>query len=88
MDNFENSATFFTSITENVGLYTDIAKENIRYDKFLQDARYKKLVQSTQEESNSNEEKICYTNMTNIALIDPQKSENINGQKNTSMSNI
>ena len=49
----------------------DIAKENIRYGKFLQDTKYKKLVESTQEKFDNNEEKICYISTTNIALVDP-----------------
>ena len=47
MDNSGNFAAFFTSVIEKVSIYVDIIKENIGYGKFLQDARYKKLVEST-----------------------------------------
>lgn len=66
----------------------DIAKENIGYGKLSRDARYEKPVESTQEESDSNKEKICYTSTTNIALVDPQESEAIGGQEDTPMSGI
>lgn len=46
-DSSEISAGFFTSVTEKMGLYTDIAKENIRYSKLSQDTRYGKLIGST-----------------------------------------
>ncbi len=88
MDSSGNSAAFFTSVIEKVGLYADIAKENIGYGKLSRDARYGKLVKSTQEESDSNEEKICYTSTASIALVDPQESEDIDGQEDTPMSGI
>lgn len=47
IDSSRNFVTFFTSIIEKVGLYTNITKKNIRYGKFLQNARYTKLVEST-----------------------------------------
>ena len=68
IDSFGNSTTFFISIIKKVGLYADIAKENIRYGKLLWDARYEKLVENTQEKFDSNEEKICYIS---TASIDP-----------------
>lgn len=71
-----------------MGLYTDFAKKNIRYDKLLYDARYKKLVESTQEESDSSKEKICYTNITIVTLVDLQESGDIGDQKDTLMSGI
>lgn len=82
MDNYANFAMFFTLVIEKIGLYTNIAKENIRYGKLSQDARYKKLVESIQEKSNNNKEKICYTSTTSITLLDLQKSEDIDGQEN------
>ena len=78
MDSSGNSTAFFTLVTEKVGLYADITKENIRYGKLSRDAEYGKLVESTQEESDSNE-KICYTNTASIALVDPQELEDIGG---------
>ena len=71
MDSSKNFAAFFASITKKMGLYMDIAKENIGYSKLSQDIRYKNIVKSTQKKSNSNEEKICYTSMAKIALVDP-----------------
>ena len=88
MDSFGNFIVFITSVTEKVGLYTDIVKKNIGYGKLSQDARYKKLVESTQKISDSNEEKICYISTTSITLIDPQKLKNIGGQENTLISSI
>ena len=70
MDSSRNFIAFFTLITEKMGLYTDIAKENIGYDKLLQDARYGKLVESTQEKFDSNEEKIYYISTASIVLMD------------------
>lgn len=46
MNSSRNSVVFFTSVIEKKFLYVDIAKENIRYGKFLYDAQYKKLVKS------------------------------------------
>lgn len=43
IDSFGNSATFFTSVTEKVGLYADITKKNIGYGNLLWDAKYGKL---------------------------------------------
>ena len=71
-----------------MGLYADIANENIGYGKLSRDARYGKLVESTQEESDSSEEKICYTRSASIPLVDPQESEDIGGQEDTLMSGI
>ena len=88
MDSSGNSAAFFTSVTETVGLYADIVKENIGYGKLSWNARYGKLVESTQEESDSNEEKIYYTSTASIVLVDPQESEDIDGQEDTLMSGI
>lgn len=88
MDGSRNSAAFFASVIEKVGLYADIANENIGYGKLSRDARYRKLVESTQEESDSSEEKICYTRSASIALVDPQESEDIGGQEDTPMSGI
>ena len=62
-----------------MGLYTDIAKENIGYGKLSRDARYGKLVKNTQEESDNNEEKICYISTASIVLIDSQELEDIGG---------
>ena len=47
IDSSGNFTIFFTSITEKISLYADIAKENIRYSKLLQDAKYKKLIENT-----------------------------------------
>lgn len=63
---------FYTSVIEKMSLDMDIAKENIRYDKLLQDTRYIKI---SRKYSNSNKEKICYINMTNITPVDPQTLE-------------
>ena len=79
MDSSRNSAAFVTLITKKVGLYTDIAKENIGCSKLLQDARYKKLIKITQEEFDSNKKKICYASTISIALVNSQKSEDISG---------
>lgn len=47
MDGFRNFATFFTLVIEKMGLYANIANENIGYSKLSQDARYRKLVENT-----------------------------------------
>ena len=70
MDSSGNSAVYFTLVTEKVGLYANITKENIRYSKLSLDARYGNFVKNTKEESDNNKEKICYTSTANIALID------------------
>lgn len=88
MDSSGNSAAFFASVIEMAGLYADIAKENIGYGKLSRDARYGNSVKSTREESDSSKEKICYTSTTNIALVDPQESEDIGGQEDSPMSGI
>ena len=88
MDGFRNSATFFASVIGKVGLYADIANENIGYGKLSQDARYEKLVESTHEKSNSSEEKTCYKRSASIALVNPQELEDIGGQEDTPMSGI
>lgn len=41
----------------------------------------KKLVESTQEESDSSEEKICFINMKIITLVDLQESGDIGDQE-------
>ena len=88
MDSSGNSAAFFASLIEKVGLYADIAKENIGYGKLSRDDRYGKLVESPQEEFDSSEEKICYTSAASIAPVDSQESEDIGGQEDTPMSDI
>ena len=87
MDSSRNSAAFFASVIGKVGLYANITNENIGYGKLSWDARYGKLVENTQEESDSSE-KICYTRLASIALMDPQESEDIGGQEDTPMSGI
>ncbi|MCJ1342229.1 hypothetical protein MMC31_000409 [Peltigera leucophlebia] len=88
MDSSGNSAAFFASVIEKVGLYADIAKENIGYGKLSRDARYRKSVESIQEEFDNGEEKTCDTNTASIALVDPQESEDIGGQEDTPMPDI
>lgn len=79
---------FFASKIGKIGLYANISNENIGYSKLSQNIRYRKLVKSTQEKSNSNEEKICYTRLASIALVNFQKLENISSQEDTLMSGI
>lgn len=79
IDSSGNFATFFTSVIEKMGLYLDSTKENIRYSKLLQDTRYGKLIKNTQEKFDNNKEKIYYTSTSSIALLDPQKLEDIGG---------
>lgn len=66
----------------------NIIKENIGYSKLSQEARYRKLLESTQKESDRNKEKICYTSMISITLVDLQVSEDIGGQKDILISGI
>ena len=55
MHNSRNTAVFFTLVIEKVDLYINIAKEIIRYSKLSWDTIYRKLVKSTQAESDNNE---------------------------------
>lgn len=70
-----------------MGLYANIAKENIGFGKPSWDTRYRKFVESTQEEFNS-KEKIRKTSTASIALVDRQESEDIGGQEDTPMPDI
>lgn len=47
MHNFKNSIAFFTLKIKKVSFYAETTKENIMYNKLLQDIRYKKLIEST-----------------------------------------
>ena len=60
MNSSRNFMAFFTLITKKIGLYAGITKENIGYGKLSQDVRYKKLVESIQEKSDSNKEKMLH----------------------------
>lgn len=88
INNFKKSAISFILVIKKIDLYIEIAKENIGYNKLLQDVKYKKLVENTQKKYNSREKKTCYTNMASIILIDPQVLEDIGSQEDILISSI
>ncbi|KAI9865205.1 MAG: hypothetical protein M1813_002525 [Trichoglossum hirsutum] len=53
MDSAGNAKAFFASVMENVGIYADIARENIGFGRLARQFRYAKIVDDTKEAEDS-----------------------------------
>ncbi|KAI9771988.1 MAG: hypothetical protein M1840_001276 [Geoglossum simile] len=75
MDSAGNAKAFFASVMENVGIYTDIARENVGFGKLAQQFQYVKIEDDTKEADEGEKD---------IAL-DIEKLEDIAGDRDTLM---
>ncbi|KAI9772959.1 MAG: hypothetical protein M1840_008841 [Geoglossum simile] len=75
MDSARNAKAFFASVMENVGIYADIARENVGFGKLARQFRYAKIEDDTKEVDEGEKD---------IAL-DIEKLEDIAGDRDTSM---